>query len=424
MSLYDTDLDSISVVNLKTGEEFRAIEQISLTSEFLTPCDSFTFSTGAEASGVDIGKKFAPGSKLQFLVNGTPQMTGFVDSIELSCDRGGTFISVQGRDVLSTLVDSNIDPRMQVPKSPTIAQLAELVIVKQFGLEVGFAYANDSRVQGRGTKPGEKPKPWKGSRHKQTDPLKEVTPKDNEGAFTYLSRIFTHHGYWMWASVDGTYVVIAGPDYEQPPSYDVINRFDTGTAHVGSANNVTHARFALDETGIPSQVFVRGVPNEDAAAVTAMYKNPLASRFKPVYIRDQLATNKEKAERIARTFAARQQRNYCVYECTVAGFSDPVTKNIWQVDSVARVRDEILGLEGNMWIESRTFSKSRGGGTTTQLKLIPPGTILLDWQPDEKIEAPTSYVVAQDGVGDGAPVNTGSYGFGINNDVQTMQGKF
>jgi len=47
----------------------------------------------------------------------------------------------------------------------------------------------------------------------------------------------------------------------------------------------------------------------------------------------------------------------------------------WCVDTCVHVTDEIAGLDEDMWVQARTFAKSRSGGTSTTLKLIRKHTL-------------------------------------------------
>jgi prophage tail gpP-like protein len=404
------DLDELRIVNLDTGQEFTSWESASITSEFLTPCDSFRLEAGADIKAAELARDLFPGAIVQILVNGHPQLTGYVDKVSISDGRSGGRVHVEGRDFLSSVVDGNVDPRMQVAKTITVEQLCAKVITEQFAHRVEIVDVNRSHGTAIGKNLGGKRKSYQ-SKHPRKDPLKDITPRDNEGAFSYLSRILTHHGYWLWGACDATHVVVAGPEYNQPAAFKLIKKYDPGGTGAGRANNVLDSTFTIDETSVPTLVQVRGQAGGagSKSAILGAAKNFLTTRFKPVYISDRDATSKEKAERVARVFLARQMRNFLTYECTVAGFSDRETGGIYQVDSIADVDDERCGVQGPMWIESRSFEKSRGSGTTTRLKLIPRGTLVLDWQPDEQIPQVTTPLEAQTDLGKLAFVKTGRF---------------
>jgi len=414
-----SDLDTIKVVNISTGKEFTNWESVTISSEFLTPCDSFQLEAGAEVAGPDLAKEIATfprdgnGAAIQILVNDKVQFTGFVDTVEVSCDRGGSKVSVSGRDILAPIVSGNIDPNMSVPKETTLAGLVELVVFKQFSKSYVIFESDIASDIAIGAKSGKKKKYE--SRHKRDLTIKDIKPHANEGAFTYLSRILQHYGYWLWASQDGKGVVIGGPDYEQPPSYTLARYHDPGSASgKGAGNNILRGALRQSETDVPSHVFVLGVAAGSAqkAAIKGMASNPFVTNFVPAYITDRDATSKEQAERIARLFLAKKMRNFLAYQCTVAGFSDRSNGNVYNTNAVASVHDEKTGTDGNMWVESRTFRKSRSAGSTTDLKLIPLNTLVLDWQAEESIKTVETYPDAAKDVGKKAPGKTGTWAIG------------
>lgn len=383
----NADLDEIKVINLDTGAEFTSWTSATMQSDFLTPCDSFQLDCGAEIAGTELAKQLRAGTKIQIFINEQPQLTGYVDRTQVQSCRGGTRVSISGRDFLGQLVDSNVDPRMQIAKDASIETILKTVLTDQFGIEYELKTNYDARSICTGKKIGQK-KNYTGRRSRK-DPLKNVQPQDNEGAFGYLSKILTAHGYWLWAMPDGTGVVVSGPDYTQKPAFTLTTRYSLNANEKTAQNNVIEGTAHNDETNVPSHVIVRGQGGPGGkAAIKGMAMNPVASRFRPVYIVNQ-TDDKLSAETRAKLFLAKQLRNWFHYECTVAGFSQNGT--IWAVDTVATVLDEICGVEGLMWVESRTFSKSRSSGTTTKLKLIPLGSLVLDYQPDENITVPAAY---------------------------------
>ncbi len=396
-----TDLDTVTFVNLATGERFERWESLQLQSEFLTPCDSWTLDAGAEVAGPELAQaltRFNPSKPraptVQILVNDIPQITGFVDECTISVDRGGTKVHVAGRDILGPVVSGNVDPRMPIAKETTIAKLVSLVIKEQFGYD--FLISEEDGATHIGTAV-QKRKKYE-SKHARGLTIKDIKPHDNEGAFSYLSRILTHYGYWLYASPDGTSVIIAGPDFEQPASYQVTARRDPNGSGAGRGNNIEKMSFALKFQDQPSVVYVRGVDSGAGTKgkIVGMSVNSAQPLMVPAYICDKDAKTKEQAERIAQTFLARKRRDFLVYSITVAGFSDrtpgATMGAIYQTNTVIQIEDELTGTSGPMWIESRTFRKGRDG-CFTDLKCIPLWSLLLDWQPGEQPREPIPYPI-------------------------------
>ena len=403
------ELDEFKVRNLDSGDEFLFFESATVTDSYLKPCQEFTLECGSEFAGPDLCRKLPNGAAVQILVNEKPQLTGWIDKTSISTSgHGGTKVSISGRDILAPFVAGNIDPRLQTDEKMTIADLVQLVIVKTFNLQYTIfddAIPSDVAI-GSGT--GKKKKYE--SRHARDLALKDLKPQDNEGGFSYLSRILGHYGYWIRACPDGTGVIIAGPDYAQKSIYTLTMLHDPKSTGVGKGNNMEDASVTLDEGKVPSHVYVRGLDGGAGpkGKVVSMITNPVVRNFVPAYIRDKHAGTQEKAEVIARLFLAKQMRSYFSYECTVAGLSDRATGNVYGVDCVATVNDEKQGVEGPLWVEERTFQVSRSG-KRTKLKLLPLGTLVLDWQPDESITGIKPYVDAAKDAGAKSPAKTGAF---------------
>lgn len=415
MSAVAPELDKLSIVT-DDGTEFTAIESATVSSEFLTPCDSFEIEIGGEFSLPDVAKKFPMGAAVQIKVNDVVQMTGYVDRQALRhSEHGPSRVLIRGRDFLSPLVDGHIDPNTQVPPSTTIAQLCSLVVLQQFNLQT-YQILDDWQSANQAV--GSKLKRKAGtSRHKRSDPIKELRPHHGEGAFAYLARVCSHYGYWPSADTENFGLVIACPDYSQAPSYSLVCKVDPGNTGAGRGNNILSGEAITDQTNAPSVVVVKGMDSGSGVKtqVKAQANNPVISLFKPMYINDRDSHDGQTAETKARLAMSRGMREFFAYECEVRGFSDPSNGNIYNDNTVAKITDEVAGVDGPMWVMSRRFTKSRSSGTRTQMKLLPLGTLLLDWQPDDfagaSPPAPTDYSKASADVGSQSPLKTASFTF-------------
>lgn len=383
------DADTITFVT-DAGDEFAFWTDITLSDDYLTPCQSVALSIGVDETRYDLSQKILSEQGFKILVNGNPAMTGFVDSIDLEASRDGTRVVVTGRDILAAVVDGNVDPRMAVTKEMSLRDLAEKIFMDEFGLG-GLIF--EEFDEGRNASVGKAIKAPRSSgkkpRRALKDPLKSVRPHDNEGAFQYFTRIAHRNGYHAFAMPDGSGVVVSYPNYEQPPVYTLTRKRSVGLAGAGAGNNLERGRVKYDTTGVPSHIFVRGKgsqPGEKAKYVGGATSD-FQRRFKPFYVCDDENSTKEGCERYARYLLGKAERNFATYEVTLRGCADPSTGAVYTVDTMASVSDELCGVQGPMWIESRTLRKSRGG-TSTQMKLIPPHTLVLDYYQGDSPKAP------------------------------------
>ncbi|MCU0686942.1 MAG: hypothetical protein MUF34_32645 [Polyangiaceae bacterium] len=391
--------DRIRIVNVETGDALDVWESAEVSSDYLTPCDTFRFDAGSEAAPIEIARRFPPGKNVivsAVLHEGREAvlLDGYIDIVDMSSDRGsGRRLMIEGRDFLSQVVDSNVDPRRPPPGQPTIEQVNDFVLKGMFNIQYEITEENVKTHEAIGPRLKKRP-PTRPSRRSRKQPANQSIPRDNEGAWQFLARMNSDHGYWLSAgrTPERRYAILAGPNYNQDSHYSL--RLLRGPA--GAANNVIRSSLRVDESSVPSHVYVKGsgFGTGDRAGNVSMASNRVASRLKPAFVVDQKAKTKESTERIARMLLGKQIRNYITYHATVQGIVDEQTGALFAADTMVDVRDDDMGLIGPMWVESCTIRKSRKNGTTTELKLIPPGTLVLDWQPDEDIDKALEYVAA------------------------------
>jgi prophage tail gpP-like protein len=380
------------------GSQFDYWTSLTISDDFLTPCQTMSMTIGVDETRFGVMSKFQIGMPFILEVNGNPVMGGFLDSAEMSDDwSGGVSLTITGRDVLSPVVDSNINPSMQIQKSMSLDDLLQKVLVDEFDLPITiFDDANGGAEKARNLSTGKKinAKPKKGKKTAK-DPLKDLRPHANEGGFQYITRFAHRAGFHVWAMPDGSGVVIGTPTYEQPPSYTLRRLLATNDGR-GASNNIERGSAKLDYTQVPSDVFVRGKGSKpgDKSQPVGYAHFDAAPYFKPFYVTDDESSTKEHADAVARFTLGKALRTSLAYNVTVRGMSDPATGAVYTVDTVVDVQDDIVGITGLFWIESRTFRKSREG-TFTDLKLIPANSLLMDYYVGEvPPEVPSSYKAA------------------------------
>ncbi len=379
-----SELDKVTLV-LEDGSDFSLWTSMTLSDSFLDPCQTFSLTVEIDELRWDLTKKIKAFGKCKVLVNDQPQLTGIVDSVEISADgHSGTSLQVTGRDFLSQLVKGNIDPRYTPKKSTTLMRFVEDVFKGQYGYSVKF---NDSGHEALAAAIGKNFKRSKSSgsskRKKPADPIKEAKPHDNEGAFEYVRRVCHRHGHHPWAAPDGSAVIVSSPDYDQSPAYDILS---FRGSQESAANMVLRYRTKFDASEVPSVVNVRGKSGK--AGEKLDYKGeavadvvPL-SYYCPFFCVDDLSNTKDHCDRVARFILSKAMRKYLNVDVTVRGLSDPKTGRVWNVDTVARTQIEAAGINGPLWVEARTLRKSRQG-TFADLHLIPLNSLLFDVPPDE-----------------------------------------
>lgn len=380
-------------------------------SHFLTPSDSFHFTIGSDKLQDEVRTMLRPGVEIALYVDGHIQATGYIDSVERANSRdGGTEINISGRDKLSLMVDSNVDPRRKfAPGTPLATVISDIAAEYGFPkVETSNEVNRDARLGKRGLKTTQKGKPVKSVVNHQ------LQPYPTEGAYAFLSRVTQRHGLWVWPSADGQTLIVSKPHFanEAPERYCLVR-----DSRNGAVNNVLSGAVTLDFAEQPSVIiadgFAPGAPGYGHSKIKAHMFNPFTSydqngnvfndvlklldrhpesrevvdlgpkygvrfgthRARPVFMHDDESKTPDQLENFVRRQMSLHMRKAVTATYTVAGHLAP-NGEVWSVDTTVNVADDFGDLHQPMYIVGRTFHKSRSGGTTTTLKLIHPFSLV------------------------------------------------
>lgn len=399
------ELDTVTLVLDVSGDEFSFWTSCVVSDDFLTPCQTVSLEAAVDETRYDLLKRLQTGTAYTVMVNGNPQCTGFIDSVDISADSEGTRVSVEAHDVLWRVVAGNVDPRMPTADEMSLEELAQKLFVDQFGLQCTIIESNDkARNAALGKAVTAQPRKTK---RKIKDKLKDLRPRDGEGGFGYFTRFAHRNGFHVWASPEGKDIVVSGPAYDQSPSYEFVSRLGKNSG----GNNIERARARKSIEGVPSNVWVRGKdsrPGEKSPGIGYYDNFANVGVFIPFYLRDDQSNTKDHCDTVAAYVVGKAMRNFLTYEITVRGLSDPASGRVFNVDTIANVLDERCGVEGPMWVESRTLRKS-ASGTFTDLKLIPANALILDNLVNETPPPPPPTYPAAKAQAGPPPNNFGAY---------------
>lgn len=389
--------DRLRLTNTKTGDALEEWEAAEWSSDYLTPCDTFRFEAGSDDAPIAISKRFTVDAPVRVSLvldaGGVMDLLdGYVDSTELDVSRsggGGRRCVIEGRDFLGDVVDSNVDPRLRLPVNPTLEQIINTVLEsKPFELKYETAdedVRSNIQLNARMKKPKVRPGTRPSRKSRKAKAKDAYQPRDGESAYGYLARMCSLFGYNLSAAYynNRRHVILGGPNYDQDPKFTL--RLRDGA--FGQQNNVLYAAMRLDMTNVPREVIVKGgaFAKGESTKNLSVLTGGLTKRPRQVYVSDARAKDKDTSERVARAALGKLERTFATYRAKVQGFVDPDTHNVFLVNTVATVDDDMTGTQGPMWIESVTMRQSRRTGSTTDLKLIPKNTYVLDWLPDETV---------------------------------------
>lgn len=244
--------------------------------------------------------------------------------------------------------------------------------------------------------------------------LKDLKPRQAEGCYDFINRVLSRLGLRMWAMADGTGVVIDRPDFASIAEHKIIRKISNN-----SSNNLLNGELNINAEIQPAAILASGTSldaDEESVKVKVLAINELVgldSSGQPIQLikdiiarnpglkilplRRQLVENRRKfsdsyiptvlylKDDESRSFAqlsafARKQlsvkqKEYFVYTGTVAGLT--FEKKPYSINTMVSILDEVLGVDEPLWVLNKSFNKTRGEGTTTNLTLIKPYTLEL-----------------------------------------------
>lgn len=375
------NIDEAKIV-LEDGKTLKQWLSYSVDSDFLTPTDGWSLSVGdARLHTDETYKSLVPDSKVQIYMGESLVLTGIVDVVEFTSDTsGGTICNVRGRDIMRTLCKSNVWPGLKI-KDLTLADMVSKVLETYYPESRPELYLDDKANRSVLGLKGAFTPAERSAKQKQLIDRAQAHP--NEGAFEFIARQLRRHGLWIWATADGG-IVISGPEYNQEPSYKIIRKRGDGTS-----SQWLSARYTYDRTNVPSFLQVRGKSTSkewEKTEVFGVAADPNAHHgtlglkwyngvIEPAYVQHDEAKDPDQCKAFALQELTRLKADERVYTVTAIGHRDKATGNVFAVNTVAAIDDEFTGVSEKMFVKGRTFRKD-SGGTTTELRCVPLGSIL------------------------------------------------
>lgn len=387
--------------NVAPSSAPRGVVAWSIDSDYFVATDGWTVTFLDREPARLQGLELEP---VEFLLGGTQQMLGRVDSTRNS---GDGRLEVSGRDYLADISECNIDPTFAVKKNEALG-----FTISGAAAPCGIrAVVSDSDAAMRNVRTGASV----GAPSKKTFSdlrLSDFKPSPGQSIYDFLNRICARHGCTMQPGSQRNTIVLSAPHYDQPAAYSISRSRNTAAS---ASNVVVRATATRDYSSFPTYTHFVGksvgtsgsatnvagkVPIADYLAATdtrtemqaIVNERAIAGRVLPkdgqetngqlyrlLYHRDEAAKNKEQLERAAWRAIGERMKETLVYEVTMKGHRDPASGRFWAVDTICQVDDEMAGVHEPLWILSRRFSyDGSADGERTSLRMIRPYSIVLE----------------------------------------------
>jgi prophage tail gpP-like protein len=204
--------------------------------------------------------------------------------------------------------------------------------------------------------------------------LQEARPQAGETVWNFILRQARRFGLVPWFSPDGK-LIIAAPNYGGPVVHKIVRRVISDDRE---PNNVIKGSEKNDVGNCYSEVTVygRGLGNDVARApIVGRAVSPALPFYRPNVIHDLSVRDTDEANRRATRELMKAVHGRRTLEYVVRDHGN--ARALYATDTIVEVLDEVLGISGEWYVVSRDFICDRTSGTTTKLKLVSKGAILL-----------------------------------------------
>lgn len=377
-------------MNFASGEPISTWERFSMTDNFADPLQRLEFVVRPPRERIDEHReKLAKGQLVTLLVNNISQGGFLIQTVTTQIDNdNGVVFTITCNTPLITMYQASVDPDLSFHSKTDIP--IEDVIKKAFA-----RYLNPLVLSSDTTKHVDaisgKPRSKKGQ-HVATNRLKyqDAQAQDGETVYQFAARLITRLGLCLRMQFDGS-LMLQAPDYEQAPSYTVIQTF--GSAIPGADRMLSGIEVIDTNDNQFSECVVRGLqqdregskqtrrPKSNVASTDLSSKRPPysatgAPAYKPLILTDKNSRDVERCKSTGKLALGIRAKEAFQVRCEVDGFLT-ADGAIWTVDTMGRVVVQAAGLDETMWLLERTLIQDREGGQKARLTFIPKGALVL-----------------------------------------------
>lgn len=388
---------------LLTGRDTTRVSSYSLKSSYTGSTDSFRFSLYDTDRSKLMRLEMQP---VELLINGASQMIGRIDKTTIGGD--GSAVECIGRDYIADILECNVDPSVVVKKGMTLGDTL-LQVLSPVGIDTVIS---DDDIAMRNIRASHPIKKHGKSSKRHKKPVDEYGPRPGEGMYEFSVRLCARFGATLQPGRNRNEVIIDEPTYDQDPPYSIVC---TDDATNGVANNVIDAEASRDWSSFPTfALFTNkaGAAGDTKTALSAtrdifqvaaqsqelleiIQRSTFSGRIKPgdkpniskgelyrfLYHRDNDSKTQEQIENALARAVAERLRETLRYSVELRGHQDPRSGALWTVDTMVQVSDAIRGIDEALWIQSREFSYTKGGGAVTKIECWRPHSFVINTGP-------------------------------------------
>jgi len=353
---------SDSVVLQIAGRRIDNFLSYEIEADLYQAADKFSLELASPESPV------AAGDLCELYVNGILELSGIIDVTRKAWSKGGQTLTVEGRDLMGLVVDSYAEQFVDV-ENKTVKELAQMLLAS-------IPYVNRKSIVG-----GEFIGKGKGKKKTVDNPLEGFISMPQKishiepgmTVFEILAIYASSRGLMPFSCPDGS-IVFGRPKAKGESSFTLTCNLSGKGNNVLSAEEVNDISRRYSKVTVISQVQGHDSDGEDTGKVNqkSVKLDPTFTYFYKPYV-TKLNSDSQAPALHARMIIERQRHEGYQLSYTAEGHSQ--NGRNFSINELVQVNDERLAIKKQMLLFGRVFRRSRGGGTTTLLKLGPPGLV-------------------------------------------------
>jgi prophage tail gpP-like protein len=349
---------------------------------------TFSATLGDRGEFKALAKSFPPRSFYAVHINGRRVQVGYTDGFSKG---SGTEITVQGREILSKLIDS------EVSSEKTFKDTTYLDLTKQALVEVGLPEVQvigDNEAHRKAVTGHTLQVSLRHATEEEQEVISEETDrkvvrntlraKVDSTWWAFLVEQYRREGLFLWADVDGN-VILSTPNADQVPLYRFYRMIgehqsnileDDWSIDVSNRHSEcrVYGRTAKGKHGV-GKFYASFIDDEMVALLNPEGHRSDGGKIKQLKtIRDSAVRSDAQAINLARREIADERRNSWKLSYTLQGHSieSGGNKLLIAPDTVADVVDEENGIESALYIASVEYAGDDETGTVTKCMMMRP----------------------------------------------------
>lgn len=346
-----------NIITLKSnGYEYTGWKDFHLRDSLQSAAAVFELATSEKWQGVnryDLGQwRLRAHDDCEVRIDGQRIMRGWIDVHQPSLDKGMHSVAISGRSLTGDLVDCSAVHSPGNFKNQTALQIAQ-ALCNPFSVKVVL----DSGITALPT-------------------VEKFEIQQGETVFEAIERLCRIEEL----------IVTSRPDGHLSLERTTRQSYSFPLTGYESASFTTDYSQRFSEYTAKAQQHGEDLADPKLAArVTANVTDRAISRYRPRIIRPEGSTNAAQAKQRITWQANRDLGASLRLSATMTGFYNPAGE-IWQKNRLIVVRDEYLGINNTLLIESVSFRQSanENEGSTTDLVLVHPGAYALEPVSEER----------------------------------------